>query len=320
MRAVDGNHRFKGDQAWAAVMEHLHAEGIAAAARTQAQKVTAQARRDADAILAEARQQADRTAACLAEMVLDIEKDRRQAAELLAEARHEAESVRSEVAEIAEEARHSAREMLAKAQQQALLVLDDALGEAGQIRGRARRQSGVWIGADTQAGRSWARDFQDFVRASLEECTLASSGDVVDLARGAFDGPARRLPVTARPGGALERLSRVPLSFTGAMVLIVEGEANSTIPLWVRAPQKGDKQDGAEQTSTADARKKLPDVAVRCHDMPPFESADRACNAAPKAAWLDGARSLLGTLKADGEDAGDDAESGVKGVENCTGR
>ncbi|MFF7127268.1 hypothetical protein [Streptomyces sp. NPDC008240] len=191
-RAKDGQHRFPGGVAWASVVEQLYPDQTVAAARAQAGQITAQARRDADAILAEARQEADRTAAACAEMVLEVERDRNQAAQLLAEARQEAENVRSELAEIAEGARRGARDMLAKAQRQALVIIDDAQSEAAQIRSRAQRQGSASNRADTQVG--WDRVG---LAASLGECARPPAGYVIDgLFVDAQDGSVLRPPAT----------------------------------------------------------------------------------------------------------------------------
>ncbi|MGW7619995.1 hypothetical protein ACWGLG_30010 [Streptomyces antimycoticus] len=163
----DGHHRLKGDQAWVHAVEGRYA-GVAAAARQQAGRITAQARPEADAIHAEARQQAESTAAACAELVLETEQDHAEAAELLAEARQESEAVRSEVATIDARARRRAREMLAKAQEQALLIIEAAQEGTPRISGRARRQVGGPHRAHTQLGRDFVRDMEEVL--TLAEC------------------------------------------------------------------------------------------------------------------------------------------------------
>ncbi|MFJ4585155.1 hypothetical protein [Streptomyces echinatus] len=273
MRAVDGNHRFKQDQAWASVMEGLYS-GMAAAAREQAGRITAQARREADAILAEARQQAERTAAACAEIVLDTEQDRREATQLLAEARQQAEgveaacaeivlkakqhrrkaaeflaearSVRSEVLEVAERARRGAREMLAKAAEEALLIIDGAREEAAQIRGRARPRAGGPNREGIQLG--WE--------------LLTPAGYPVDgVSRNAVDRSARGLPGPTLPGRrALERLPQVPRS--GTVMLSLECETDSGIRRWMRVPQERDGQEGCGPISLSGIRQVLGVVAA----------------------------------------------------------
>ncbi|MFE7215132.1 hypothetical protein ACFU93_35365 [Streptomyces sp. NPDC057611] len=300
---VDGNHRSKGDQPWDSVMEHLYA-GMAAAARAQAVEITEQARRDADDILAEARQQAERTAAACAEMVLDTEQDRKEAAELLAEARQVAESTRS-VAVIAEGARRRADGMLATARGQALLILDDARSEAAEIRSKARRQGSVPNRGGTKAG---VRLFRELWGA-CEQCTNGSGEDPVGPVWDASGGPAQRLPVTARSWQvALERLLQVPLSFTLSVVLI-EGEAYSTIRRWVWAPQERDEQGGAGLKTTGDAWQVLEVGAGTCDaTLSAFERTNRACSDTTRAARQGGLRVLaMGVLGADCEDADETA-------------
>ncbi|MDI1454268.1 ATP synthase F0 subunit B [Streptomyces sp. ATE26] len=165
-RAKDGQLRFPGGVAWAPAVEELYPDQTVASAR---------AWRDADALLAEVRQEAARAAAACADMLLEVERDRKQAAELLAEARQEAETVRSEIAELAEGARRSTDEMLATAQRQAQIVLDDARAEAAQIRGRARRQESAPNRADTQV--QWDRVA---LAASLAMCARSLAGYTID--------------------------------------------------------------------------------------------------------------------------------------------
>ncbi|MET8816454.1 hypothetical protein ABZW47_31195 [Streptomyces sp. NPDC004549] len=115
------------------------ADAILAAARQEAGQVgemVRAARRQADAIRAAAREDAEATAAACAEKVLDVDKDRAEAAQLLSEARQLAEEVRSQVAKI----------------------------EAA-TRARARRQDGSSSGAER---RSAARRYE--VVESLRVC------------------------------------------------------------------------------------------------------------------------------------------------------
>lgn len=302
-RAKDGQHRL-GGLAWTSFVEQFYPDQTVAAVR-------AQARREADAILTEARQQADQTAAACAEMMLNIEKERKQAAELLAEARQEAESVRSQVAEIAEEARRSTDEMLAKAQRHALLILDEAREEAAQIRSRARRQNRA--GSQTRgypSRKHWA--------SLLTECAVEPSWDYL-VAPGwhATDGLAHNLPVPTRPEqGALERVWQAPLSFTGNVLLLKCG-ADSGIRQWVQAPQEGDEQGGAGPESWNVAWQVLIEAGLCQTISTALERVHHRRGDITDVVRQNRLRVLaLGVVRTDGEDTDDDAELGVEGVGN----
>jgi cell division septum initiation protein DivIVA len=196
-RAKYGQHRFDG-LAWASFTDQFYGDQTLAVAR-------AQARCEAESILAEARQEADRVAAACATMMLDIEKERQQAAKLLAEARQEAESVRSQVAEIAEEARRSTDELLAKAQRQACVLLENTREEATRIRRMARWQGSATNRGGTQAEAHSVRVFRSiFAGDPLVECTGPPTDYMVDrLFMDPQDESVRRSPAQAAIGPVL---------------------------------------------------------------------------------------------------------------------
>ncbi|MDT0616134.1 ATP synthase F0 subunit B [Streptomyces lancefieldiae] len=200
-RAMDGQHRL-GGLAWTSFTDQFYGDQTVAVARA--------ARCEAESILAEARQEADRVAAACAEMMLDIEKERQQAAKLLAEAEQEVESVRSQVAEIAEEARRSAAEMLATVQREARLILNGAREEATRIHSRARRQGSASNRAGTQAEAGSGRVFPGiFAGDPLMECAGPPADYVVArLLVDAQDGSVRRSAAQAAISPVLYRRLR----------------------------------------------------------------------------------------------------------------
>lgn len=339
MRVVDGTHRFTGDQPWAPVTENLYAR-MAAAAREQAHRIIAQARREADAILAEARQEADRTATACAETVLEAEQDRAEAAQLLAQVRQQAErvmvasaeimlqsmrnrrkvaevlaearSIRSEILDIDDRVRRRVREMLVKAQEEALQIIDEAHGGAVQVHGKALRQ----VGGPSRGELGW-----DFVQHMEEVFTLLihtpSGRPVDDLGRDTVDRSAHRLPVPTRPGrSAPARLSQV--SLPGTIVLFMEGVNYSTNIRWFREAQERDGQDGAGPDSWSGSWRVLSAGTTTCAAA--FERAERACGDVTGVVRQDtGPVLAIGVMKT-GDGSDDDAETGVEEVENSASR
>jgi F0F1-type ATP synthase membrane subunit b/b' len=341
-RAKDGQQRL-GGLAWTSFVDQLNLKQVMAAARQQAERITAQARREADAILAEAQQQAEHTAAACAhivlnteqeraeaaewvakarqqaeglqaayaEMMLMAEQDRREAAEVLTETRQLAESVRSEAVEIGEEARRRSREMLAEAREEALLIIDDARKGAAQLRDRARQQV-------SRPGTAHAPSGSDLVGRMEEIFKLVGCiGTPVSYpADGIYpdvvERSARMLPVPARPGqNALARLSRVPLSETG--VLLVEGESDSYILRLVRTSQE---RDGSGPGSWSGSWRVL---GIGCVSSAAFERADRACGDVMAVRQDQVPILAIGVMKSSGG-SGDDAELDVDEARNPTSR
>ncbi|MFC5959275.1 hypothetical protein ACFP51_34110 [Streptomyces pratens] len=343
-RAKDGQYRL-GGLAWTSFVEQPDLNQAVAAARQQAGQIIAQARREADAILAEARQQAERTAAACAHIVLDTEQERaetaewvakaqqlaeglqaacaelvlktvqdhRKAAEVLTKARQLSESVQSEVAEIGEKARRHAHETLAEAQEEALLIIDDARKGAAQLRDRARRQVGRPGIAHTRSGWDLVGRMEEVFK--LVECIgTPASYPVEGIYPDVVERSARMLPVLARPEqSALARLSRVPLS--GTVVLLVEGENESRILRLMRTSREGGGQDGSGPESWSGSWHVLGIDGV---SSAAFERADRACSDDMVVRQGQVPILAIGVLRSSG-DSDDNAELGVDEARNSAG-
>ncbi|MFJ8158817.1 hypothetical protein [Streptomyces sp. NPDC094468] len=340
-RAKDGQHRL-GGLAWTSSVEQLYLDQAVTAARQQAGRITAQARREADAILAEAQQQADRTAAACAHVVLETEQeraetaelltearryaerlqaacteaglkaeqDRREAAERLAKAQHLSESVQSEAAKIDEKARRHAQETLAKAREQALLIIDDARQGAAQVRGRARQQVGGWGIAHTQFGWDLVRHMEEVFK--LAECVRTPAGYPVDgMYRGIVERSSRRLPMPVLPGQN---------ALAGTVVLLVEGEDDSRILRWMRVSQEQDGRGCAGPESWSGSWQWLGIETAACGvSADAFERAGRACGDV-MVVRQDGAAILaIGVMKSCGN-SDDDAELDVDEAGSSTSR
>ncbi|MDX2557274.1 protein kinase domain-containing protein [Streptomyces stelliscabiei] len=334
-RAKYGQHRFDG-LAWASFTDQFNGDQTLAVAR-------AQARCEAESILAEARQEADRVAAACATMMLDIEKERQQAAKLLAEARQEAESVRSQVAEIAEEARRSTDELLAKARREARLLLDDAREEVTRIRNWARRQGSASNRAGTQAEADSVRVFRGvFVSDPLMECAAPPADYVVDrLLTDAQDGSVRRSTAQAAINPVLYRRLRWRMETARRVRDARAAESGDTrtdgVPPWpptlyvsgcetvqprqwlleVAEALQALHSEGTEHRDLKPANLMVaPDGVVRVLDFGlRLDSGDYSGSATSEAIWRDGQ-----VREADDVDGSGDTELGVSGAGKSAGR